>query len=93
MNPLEVEAAGAVKLNQLEVKLAECQLLAAEIDALGTAEFESFYDAGAVAKSNAKFEPMVKAITRAQARTAAYHNALSAARATATFPRPRGGGK
>ena len=50
MNPLEIEAAGAVKLNQLEVKLAECQLLAAEIDALGTAEFESFYDAAAVAK-------------------------------------------
>ena len=33
INPLEIEATGAVKLNQLEVKLAECQLLAAEIDA------------------------------------------------------------
>ena len=47
----------------------------------------------AVAKANAKFEPMVQSITRAQVRVTAYHKALTAARLTATFPRPRGGGK
>lgn len=93
MNPLETEAAGAVLINGAEADLANASVKMAELNALGTPAFEANYNAAAVAKANARFQPAVAAIARAKLRVAAYHAALSAAQATATFPRPRGGGK
>ena len=94
MTPQEaiaIEAEGAIKLNSAEVKSSEIGLLLAEINALGTPEFEAFYDPAAVAKANAKYDAACAAASRLKLRLASYHSALQAAQSTATFPRQRTG--
>jgi len=91
MNPLEIEAQGAILLNQAEVKAAEIGEILAQLNALGTAEFEANYDAGKVDAANRKYDAAAAATARLKARLASYHLALQAAQATATFPRPRSG--
>jgi len=88
---LAIEAHGAIKMNEAEVDIAAAGLRLAEINALGTPDFEALYDAAAVAKANAKFDAAANAVARAKARLSAYHVALQAAQATATFQRPRSG--
>ena len=88
---LAIEAQGGIKMNEAEVDIAAAGLRLAEINALGTPDFEALYDEVAVAKANAKFDTAAAAVARAKARLAAYHVALQAAQATAKFARPRSG--
>jgi hypothetical protein len=93
MNPNETLASIIVGFNAVETLIAQAaERLAAE-DAKITEEFVALFGSKEVHDAGQKVDHLAATLFKAKQRALVAHEALTAVIPTATFPRPRGGGK
>ena len=91
MTPIEAERQIAELINEAEVCAATISLNLAKIDQIATDELAANYATKSAAKAERKYSVAAKTAATLKKRLSSFHDALQAAAATATFPRPRTG--